>query len=369
MSLGNLLSDQTGRGATALQIDGSGVQAVVINSQLIGGAAANSAIELTKDKQQCLFARNVATQGYGQAIKRAGEVAVSSAVVDEYVTLADGASPQKNRSLALPIEQTPLVPWFDPQKDWAVVEDYPSVQAAMNSGKPVVCFKNPRYTLDGNVNVPASVKFINLLGANLTGGSLVVSEAADDPVLVQDGAAKVQLDAARNVIERCMGGGISNPMGLGVTFYLENVNDCATGDNFCRAGQKVFARQIDIEYKNVPQIVTNGGTMWIFGFKTEDVGTAAPLVVKNGGSLEVLGGYVNMLGSLAPADKQSPMITNIDSNASVTCFTNMTGLFQIAVRETRNGKTQDALSSEFPQRGGGYRKNFVIPLYVSKSEK
>jgi hypothetical protein len=161
-----------------------------------------------------------------------------------------------------------------------------------------------------------------------------------------------------------MGGLISNVQGLPVTFYLEVVADCVTGDNFCRPGQKVYARQIDVEYRNAPQIVANGGTLWIFGFKTEDKGTAAPLIVKNGGSLEALGGYVNMLGSLAPPGRQSPMITNIDSNASITCFTNMTSLFTVAVREIRNGVASDAPSSDFPLRGGVYRRNFVVPLYV-----
>lgn len=366
MSLNNLSSDQTGSGITALKIDGGGVQVVMVNSVLNGGAADQPAIELTKESQQGLFARNISTNGYAQALKRAGAVAVPGAAIDEYVTPpAKTLFPGQNtHSLALPIEATPPVPWYDPAKDWAVVDDFPSVQAAMSSGKPVICFKQQSYKLPADVIVPASVKFINLLGADVSGGALVIGEASPDPLLVQDGHAFVNVEANRNLIERCMGGLIHNTQGLPVNYYLENVADCTTGDNFCRPGQKVFARQIDVEYRNAPQIVSNGGTLWIFGFKAEDKGTAAPLIVKNGGSLEALGGYVNMLSSLAPPGQQSPMITNIDSNASITCFTNMTGLFDIAVRETRGGVTTDALSSEFPLRGGQYRKNFVIPLYV-----
>jgi len=371
MSLCNVLSDQTAHGATALLIDGTGPQTVIINSKLIGGAAGNPAIEVAKTAQECLFARNVTTSGYGMAVKRAGEAAVPGAVIDEYVsapvtTLSPG---QKTHSLALPIEATPAVPWYDPAKDWAVVDDYPSVQDAMKSGKPVVCFKNQTYALPSDISVPASVKFINLMGTRITGGALLISEASPDPVLVQDGGVSVRVTANRNVIERCMGGGISNPQGLPVTFFLENVNDNATGDNFCRPGQKVYARQIDIEYRKVPQIVANGGTMWVFGFKTEDTGTPSPFVVKNGGTLEVLGGYVNMLGSLAKDDTLPPMITNIDSNASITCFTNMTGIYNVAVRETRNGQTNEIKSSDLPLRGSVYRRNFVIPLYVGYQEK
>jgi hypothetical protein len=370
LQLNDVLSDQTGRGATALKIDEGGAQGVVINSTFTGGASGNPAIELTKDTGQFLFARNVITQGYGMSVMRAQATAVPDATIIEYVsspaiTLAPG---QDTHSLALPIEETPPVPASDPTKDWAIVDDYPSVQAAMNSGKPVICFKDAKYKVTGDVTVPASVKFINFLGSGLNGGALIVSEDSADPLVLQDGHARVRVQANRNVAERCMAEPISNDKGLPVTFYLENVNDCTSGDNFCRTGQKVFARGIDIEYKNAQQIVCNGGALWVFNFKTEDVGTAAPFVVKNGGWLEVLGGYVNMVTNLAPPAQQAPMITNIDSNASIICSTNMTQLYAIAVRETRHGATVDAPSSNFPNRGGGYRRNFVVPLYVGSTK-
>ena len=367
MSLRSVLSDQSAQGGMALKIEGSGAHVVLVDSTLNGGGLSQPAVELAKSDQECLFARNVSTAGYSAAVRRGGVLAAPGKSIAEYVsspvkTLIDA---QKTTSLNLPVQDTPQTPWYDPAKDWAVVDDYHSVQEAMNSGKPVVCFKQRKYKLPGNISVPSSVKFVNLMASDVDGGAMVISQPSPDPVLFQDGAVAVRVEAQRDVVERCVARNVSNPKALPVTFYLENVNDVVSGPLFCQRGSKVFARQIDVEYVNVPQIVCNGGVLWIFGFKTEDKGAASPFIVKNGGSLEVLGGYVNMLNGLAkPGQGQNPIITNDDSNASVSCFTNMAGLFVMAVRETRQGTTYSAANTDFPSRGGGYRTNYVIPLYV-----
>jgi hypothetical protein len=371
LSLRECSSTQSDHGVTSLKIDGSGPHAVIIDSVLDGGNSRESAIELTKDQQQCLFARNVTVKGYETSVTRNGTIVVQGVSIDEYVSSPAKTlfAAQNGKSLSLPIMPTPQVPWYDPATQWALVDDYPGIQAAMDSGKPVVCFKKHSYRLPGDIHVPSSVRFIDLLGAELNQGTLVVSDSTPNPLLIQDGKAAVRIDANRDVIERCTSRGIGNPQGIPVTLFLENVNDCATGDNFCRAGQKIFARQIDVEYRNAPQIVVNGGSMWVFGFKTEDSGSAAPFVVKNGGSLEVLGGYVNMCTGLGAPGTQSPMITNDNSNLSITCFTNMTHLFDVVVRETRHNTAREALSAEFPLRGGPYTKNFVVPLYVGRMDE
>jgi hypothetical protein len=363
MSLRHLLSEQSA-GIPALRIEGSGSQTVLLDSVLNGRKSAGPAIEMSKNVEQCLFARGVATSGYEKAIVKAGETAVAGPSVDEYVSY-----PVKTlfpntpvRSLRLPIEDTPFVPWFDPARKWAIVDDYPNVQAAFDSGKPVVVFKKSAYKLGGDVRVPASVRSINLLGAKVEGGALVVAEPAPQPLVVQDGHMPIRVEAVRNIIQRCASGGIANPKGLAETFFLENVNDNATGDNFCRPGQKVFARQIDIEYPNANQIVCNGGTMWVFGYKTEN-GKSTPFTVKNSGFLEILGGYTNATAMAAP-DQQHPVIRNDNSHVSATLFINMSGNWLKALEETREGVTVQAANTDFPKRGATYRFNYVIPLYV-----
>jgi len=367
MSLRRLRSVQPRPSVPALKIDGSGPQAVVIDSEMKGTGTSGPAIEMTRDAEQCLFARSVATAGYAPAIRKAGADAVPGKFVEEYVsypvkTLAGGPPGQAARSLRLPILDTPRVPWYDPATQWAIVDDYPSVQAALDSGRPVVCFKQRHYKLTGDVTVPASVHVVNGLAAEVKGGAFVIVQPSPDPVLFQDSNMPIRVTAKRDVVQRCASGGISNPNGLPVTFYLENVNDNATGDDFCRPGQRVFARQIDIEYGRGNQIVSNGGDLWIFGFKTENMG-ATPFTVKNGGALEVLGGYCNQTNR-PPPDRQNPLLVNDSGRVSATLFTNLGGPFVRAVVETRGGVTTTIPNTDFPLRGAVYRSDYVLPLYV-----
>jgi hypothetical protein len=97
--------------------------------------------------------------------------------------------------------------------------------------------------------ITVSVKSINGMGTAAGGGTLIVNEASPNPLLVQDGNIAIHVVAQRNIIQRCAGGRLSNPNGLPLRFFLENVNDSASGDDFCRPGQKVYARQVNMEYR------------------------------------------------------------------------------------------------------------------------
>jgi len=359
MSLRRVLIDESQTGAGAIKIDEGGSQTVVIDSVFKSKAGANrqvAAIEATQDQKQGLFVRGLATSGYSCAIRQAGRNVVPEAVVKEYVS-SNGIAANAEKSLELPVQDTPQVAWYDPRKDWAVVDDYPSVQAAFDSGKPVVCFRKRTYKLSGDINVPATVKFVNVMASDVSGGKLVVSVASHDPLLVQDSGLPIEVHALRDVALRCAGGGLSNPQGLPVTFYLENVNDVATGDNFCRPGQHIYARQIDIEYGQGNQIVCNGGALWIFGFKTENMG-ATPFTVKQGGSLEVLGGYTNTTNQ-QPEGKQNPELHMVDGRASISLFTNMGAPSEAVV-----DGPQPVRRSDLALRGGSYDRDIQIPLYV-----
>ena len=370
LSLRRLRSEQAG-GVPALTLDGSGAQAVVLDSELKNTGDKKSAgntgpaIETTRDAEQCLFVRGVQTAGYAAAVRRAGREAVPGPFVGEYVSspIKTGGGQQPAGSLRLPVQDTPPTLWYDPRTQWAIVDDYPSVQAALDSGKPVICFKKRRYKLTGDVTVPASVQVVNGMASVVEGGTFVVSQPSAAPVLFVDTTLPIRAQARRDIIQRCAGGGISNPSGLPVTFYLENVNDDATGDDFCRPGQRVFARSIDIEYGSGSQIVSSGGSLWVFGFKTENMG-ATPFTVKNGGSLEVLGGYCNQTNT-PPPDRQNPLLRNDGGRVSATLFTNLGGPFVKTVEETRGGVTTIVPNTDFPRRGADYRTDYVVPLYVS----
>jgi len=364
LSLRGLLSEQTQPGVPAIKIDGSGSQTVIVDSSLIAKRGA-SAIQLSASGGQGLFARNITTSGYDSTIAMGSQPLISGKFVTEYVSSAPQSlrPGQTMKSLNLPVRETPSVPWYDPKTQWAIVDDYPNIQAAFDSGKPVVCFKVHQYKISGDINVPASVKVVDCLGSSVQGGGLVISALSADPILVEDSSIPIRAGAQRDIIQRCAGGNISNPKGLPINFYLENVNDVASGDDFCRPGQHVYARQIDIEYGSGSQIVCNGGTLWMFGFKTENAG-ATPLTVKNGGKLEILGGYTNTTNQ-QPPDKQNPELRIIDGDASVTLFTNLGAPFLRMVDETRNGVNSIFPSSALPLRGNEYRRDILMPLYVS----
>lgn len=382
LSVRKVLSEQGREGVPAVRMEGSGAQCVVLDSlfrtrvmpnQNPSAPRANpprASILLTKAEGQCAFVRDVTFEGYDTALHRPGDtrpdptVFTDKAFVREWVShsvqsLRPG---QVIESLRLPIEDTPRVAWYNPATEWAVVDDYPSVQAALNSGKPVVCFKQREYKLSGDVTVPATVKFINGLGARVEGGRFRIRQASADPLLCQDSSFPIRVEARRTIIQRCAGGGLSNPQNLPVTFFLENVNDNATGDEFCPSNTRMYARQIDIEYGGGNQIVVNGGQMWVFGYKTEN-GAATPFTVKNGGSLEILGGYGNTTNMPTP-DKQNPYIRVMDGNVSATLFMNLGSGFVKAVEETRNGTTLILSGDKLPSRGT-YGTDYVIPLYVS----
>jgi len=372
MSLRRLRSVQPRPSVPALKIDGAGPQAVVLDSELKGAGAAGPAIEMTRASEQCLFARGLAVTGYAPAVRKAGKVAADGDLigpgpgrwVGEYVSypVKTLTSEQAARSLPLPVADTPHFAWYDPKTQWAVADDYSNVQAALDSGRPVVCFKKRHYTLTGDVFVPASVHVVNGLAASVGGGAFVIAQPSALPILFEDSNMPIRVTAKRDVVQRCASGGISNPKGLPVTFYLENVNDDTTGDDFCRAGARVFARQIDIEYGGGNQIVSNGGALWVFGFKTENM-KGAPFTVKNGGALEILGGYCNQTNR-PPPDQQKPILLNDGGRVSATLFTNLGGPFVKAIVETRGGAAVTAPNTDFPKRGGEYRDDYVIPLYV-----
>jgi hypothetical protein len=164
----------------AIEIDSAAAHAVVIDSELVGGTG-GPAIDL---KQGQLFARDVKTEGYTVAVRKDGKAAVATDSIGEYVSgetfavCAEKWGPQQpnseqpRQSLRLPIEDIPQVRWYADVSQWACPEDFGAkadgqtddsraVQAAMDSGKPMIYFPGRRYKTTGKISVPASVRRVN----------------------------------------------------------------------------------------------------------------------------------------------------------------------------------------------------------------
>ena len=98
-------------------------------------------------------------------------------------TLFPGTS---RRSLRLAIKDAPSVPVFPPEQ-WASVnafgakgdgetDDSSAIQKAFRSGQPVVYFPSRNYRSTKRIEVPASVRRIELLGCKFRGGGFDVVE-------------------------------------------------------------------------------------------------------------------------------------------------------------------------------------------------
>ena len=143
---------------------------VLIDADLRGGD--KDAVAVDNDKGG-VFLRNVRTAGYAAALRDAGKV-VPGADVAEYVSgtpVVQHESPA--RSLNLPVEETPALPW-EPHADWVSVLDYKpktvsfwagdhnetgydaaeAFQKAIDSGKSTVYFPHATYILRSPVVHP-----------------------------------------------------------------------------------------------------------------------------------------------------------------------------------------------------------------------
>ena len=329
----------------AVDLAGEGTHLVALDSTF-QGANGIEAIAGADGPKRSLFTRGVLTPGF-----------VRLAATDPTPPLTLWPTPAP---APIPVRDAPRAPWGDPKRDWAVVDEYPNVQAAFDSGRPIVVFRRRRERLGGDVRVPATVRTVRGMAAAMEGGTFVVAEAGG-PLTFEETGAPIRIEAAREVVQRRAGGGISNPKALPLTLFLENVNDVATGDLFCPRGTTLYARSIDVEYANAEQIVANGGTMWVFGFKTENA-TSTPFTVRRGGRLEVLGGYMNAV-FLPPT--QRPMVVLDEAGPSLlSFFTNLNGGWDRVVRETRGGVTRELRRSDVPVRGGGYAGDLAIARFI-----
>jgi outer membrane protein assembly factor BamB len=177
----------------------------LVDASLTGGAADANAIENLQDGG--VFCRNVEVAGYGKAIRSSvdGQVTeVAGPKVDEWTSHAvRSCIPNAAaRSLGLPVEDAPSVPWGDVSTDWVsvrqfepqkitikddrgrdkVIEDWsPAIQKAIDSGKPTVYFPNGIYQIAGPIIVRGKVQRIFGSQALLQGVALPEHRRTQEP--------------------------------------------------------------------------------------------------------------------------------------------------------------------------------------------
>ncbi|MFO7955470.1 MAG: glycosyl hydrolase family 28-related protein [Candidatus Brocadiia bacterium] len=381
----------------ALKVTGRDAVVAFIDSRLEGGSASEPAVVLGEGY---LFARNIETDGYRCALSRLGITEVDGDRIEEYVssTVTVLFPEESRRSLDLPVEEAPEIPWENDHSKWACVNDFGAVgdgetddteaiRAAIASGKPVVWFQPGIYLIDDVIDLPPTLRRLNFMKGDLGAGENLrlmhgkgafrVVGDSDAPLIIEDlfamekwrgGHALVDHASRRTLvlsdIHMHFCAAYRNSVEGGKVF-IENVfamNQFRPEvPVFHFKGQQVWARQINPE-RNDPEILNDGGRLWILGFKTEHEGTAFRTV--NGGRTEVLGGTFNQcVEEGAPA-----MIVNHDSDVSVVCGTtdwrNTEGRGRVMVDERREGTTRQIKWSEFPPRTGN---RIAVPLYVGRA--
>jgi hypothetical protein len=333
----------------AIQTSKNWSSLILIDAELNGGASSNIAITVDGD----LYARNVTTSGYSAAIKKDATTLPGTAV-SEYVagtvrSLFNANPPA--RSLNLPIRDTPTYQDSD-LNQWGRFEtsfygDTSKLQALLNSGKATIYFPAGGYfSFDERVvTVPATVKrivgFASIINGDARGRNggrikLVVSDNSSEPLIIEQFGygMKVEQRGKRPIVLRAGSYKYTSTPGAGDLF----LEDVGMEPLIIQPGQRVWARQLNNEYGDGTKIVNNGGTLWLFGLKTERAQTV--IETSNNGQTELLGTLIYPSRAVPDTDiafvsRDSQM--SLIYSQSVYCAN--CG-YDTDVQETRNGETR-----------------------------
>lgn len=342
---------------TAPAVRTSGGLMTLLDATLVGQRTAKDVPAITANGR--FLARNIVTSGFREAIVcREGDTpgAAGPAVAEFMSHRPTCPFPSPARSLGLPVQETPDLPWDDP-KTWAVVDAFgaqpdgqgdssAAIQKAIDSGATTVFFPGC-YVLKSTVTVRGNVR--RLLG---TGNSINYGNDANPEFRVVDGKspvvvfehfqnighdyAGIEVATDRSVVLRSLEARV-HFKGKGDVF----LEDFCTHDLQLNSGQNVWARQLNVENQGT-HVMNNGAALWILGYKTERGGTLVD--TRSGGRTEVFGtfSYTTTAGGLAP------MFVNADSSVFVffneVCYNG--DPFRTLIRETRGSKTKEIAAGQ-----------------------
>jgi len=319
--------------------------------------------------QKAAFLRNIETDGFKYVVTREldhyrGNPTVEKGPLEEFI--ANGAEDKRrgppfklfedsaDRSLNLPIEETPKVPWDQNPSNWAgphqfggkpddAEDDTRAFQRAIDSGATTVYLPRGTWRITGELILRGKVR--HLVGCearfNPVEGetaTVVLGEGEAPAVLVEGleaGRMRFTHGSERTLhLRHLLGGGYEAPEAgpFGKVF----LTDVTFAPVTIAPGQHLWARQLNVEGNTTDhpdheaKLYNNGGTAWILGMKTEDAGTVIKTV--NGGKTELLG-QMHVGGS-----GEAPRFVTVDSSFSAALVTGSP--FPIAAAETRNGETR-----------------------------
>jgi polygalacturonase len=363
---------------TVTAIYNAGGRMTLLDSALKGTGAASSQPAIRNDYPPDLLVRNLKTSGYKFAIQSNNNNQVGS-TISEFLSAGKAMNqfPSPERTLNLPIKETPELPWDNPSNAWANVvsygaipndgkDDTSAIQAAIDSGKTTVYLPVGDYNLTKTILIRKNVRRIigteatvevpNTVdpGFKVIGGSspIVVFERIGSGY---NSARTIENASSRTLVIRDATNISGNMTGLGDVF-IENV----VGGQWIFNKQNVWARQFDVENMGT-HIINNGGKLWILGLKTERGGTL--IDTKGGGKTELLGGLAYTTTPGPDGTQNYPMFINSGSSISITLGEVNHGSLNYTtyVRETSNGIARNLTGKSLPAYVGSGKQ---IPLYV-----
>jgi hypothetical protein len=369
---------------------------VLINADLVGGAANTPAIRVKSDDnmRSYLFARGVRIEGYGAGVFDQRAV-VGGGHIKEYVSggVFRTSEAAALHSLNLPIRRAPGIGNIA-RNEWASVEDFGAVgdgikddsgafQCALDSGaRGVYACSGHTYNIAQTVMVRGDIELIDFRWAFLrpsgafdgtVGQPLFrVAEGRSPNVVLRrcwirrmDGRKPyyfIEHATARTLVLQDIflhRGSLyfsSDPKGH---VFMENVTAKTRGvlptlPTFLFRGVRAWVRQLNSD--GGEHVVNEGGILWILGFKTEDLATA--FSTTQGGSTEILGGHIHSNRYTRP----SPIVVNDGSRVSAVLRVNRAKGYDIKywAKEVREGATQMLEADQTPT----LKRGRMLPLYV-----
>lgn len=398
----------------AITVDGYTTKLLLCDAELYGGNSLDTAVRAPMG--HCML-RNIVSEGYEHtAITYTG---LKDGYIDEYCTFGPVVAFEKSdnsKSLNLNIEETPEIPWENPN-DWisvnsfgakgdGVSDDTNAVQSALNSGKHTIYFQPGKYLLNDVIEIPETVQRINFMYCDIiTGrhlallehtGIFTIKQNSKEPLILEDLYAMEKcygfVSLINHASQRTLVLSDIHTQAISIYFntvpngkvFMENVG-CTIGgvpgsilrkeklpeeDKYPSSreipcfsfwNQKVWCRQLNPE-RSLHEIINDGSDLWVLGCKTEEEGTTYETI--NHGNTEILGA-VFCLGW----KNNNPAIINNNSNVSAfACTFDMSRMqyWPIAVQETQHEETKFLYGRDMPISHMG---SYVIPLYIGKHKQ
>ncbi|MDA3959470.1 MAG: glycoside hydrolase family 55 protein [Planctomycetota bacterium] len=249
------------------------------------------------------------------------------------------------KALRLPVEETPR---FISEDSSTWVNGAADLQAAIDGGAEVIYIPNGGIKLTETLIVRGKVRkiigFQSWIGAPKENppNPLIRIEDTKHPVIFEhlwfNGRVEHHGNNAVVFSHVDLNKGYRG-VGTGKTF-LEDV----IGKYNIAEGHRLWARQTNAEFGKEALLVNNGGTMWLFGYKTEG---EMPVLQNTGGQVEVLGG---LFYALRKVPKNNPLFVLEGGQASLTWAYNGSN-YNLNVRQRANSDAEWVEDREWYHRG------------------